>query len=105
LPPIETIMTTMTNTIEIEDIEEMRRQQGIDDIELRAGIRCLRVGDFVRLTFRASVKSCETVSVRITRIRDRMTFRGKLVKRALKMPVGTIVEFTMAHVHSIVKRN
>ena len=39
----------MRHTIVIENIEEMRRREGIDDVELREAIRGLRVGDFVRL--------------------------------------------------------
>src|SRR5207248_1333804 len=38
----------MRTTIEIENIEEMRRQEGIDDVELRGEIRGLKVGDFVK---------------------------------------------------------
>ncbi len=93
----------MTNTVEIEDIEQMRLEQGINDVELRAEIRRLSVGDVVRLTFRASAHSAQTVPVRITRIRQEMTFRGKLTQRALKVPPGTTVEFTRTHVHSVVK--
>jgi len=89
--------------IEIEDIEQIRQQEGIDDVELRAAIRRLKVGDCVRLTFMADARRPETVPVRITHIRPGLTFRGKLVKRALKMPLGTIVEFTWDHVHSVVE--
>ena len=37
----------MQKTVEIENIEEMRRREGIEDVELREEIRGLRVGDFV----------------------------------------------------------
>ena len=40
----------MRNPVEIENIEEMRRREGIDDVELRSEIRDLQVGDSVRLT-------------------------------------------------------
>jgi hypothetical protein len=43
----------MRHTVAIEDIEEMRRQEGIDDVELRKAIRGLHVGDSVKLTFLA----------------------------------------------------
>src|SRR5205823_4193524 len=42
---------TMRNTVAIENIEEMRRREGIDDVGLREEIDGLRVGDFVKLTF------------------------------------------------------
>ena len=91
----------MARTVEIENIEEKRRQVGIDDVELREEIRALKVGDAVKLTFMSSTGASESVPVRITRIRG-TAFRGKLVKRALAIPRGTIVEFTIAHVHSLV---
>ena len=40
----------MRNPVQIENIEEMRRREGIDDVELRSEIRDLQVGDSVRLT-------------------------------------------------------
>ena len=40
----------MRNLVPIENIEEMRLREGIDDTELRKEIRRLKVGDFVRLT-------------------------------------------------------
>src|SRR5258708_6931518 len=40
----------MRHHIELENIEDMRREAGIDDVELREEIRGLRVGDSVRLT-------------------------------------------------------
>jgi hypothetical protein len=89
--------------IEIEDIEQMRQEQGIDDVELRTAIRRLKVGDCVRLTFTGNAGRAETVPVRITCIRPDLTFRGKLVQRALRMPLGTMVEFTWDHVHSVVE--
>jgi hypothetical protein len=36
--------------VEIEDIEKLRRQEGIDDVDLRRAVRALRVGDAVRVT-------------------------------------------------------
>ncbi len=40
----------MRNPLHIENIEEMRRQQGIEDIELHEDIDQLRPGDFVKVT-------------------------------------------------------
>ena len=94
-------------TVEIENIEEMRRVEGIDDAELRVEIRGLKVGDVVKLTFLTSTTSFETVGVRITSMRG-SAFRGKLVKRPasgrLRKLVGTSIVFTAAHIHSLLKR-
>ncbi len=97
----------MRQAVEIENIEEMRRREGIEDVELRQEIRGLRVGDFVKLTLLADTKSFETLLVRITRIR-RSEFHGKLANRPncaglSKLRVGSPVAFTTAHIHSIQK--
>jgi hypothetical protein len=96
----------MANTIELENIEEMRRQEGIDDIELRQEIHRLEIGDLVKLTLLASNKSFETLCVRITRIRG-TAFRGKLASKpacaGLCLQAGAAVSFTAAHIHSIPK--
>ena len=67
----------MRARVEIENIEEMRCRQGIDDVELREAIRGLRVGDVVRLTFLAGAGSSagETLSVRVTSIRGNASGR------------------------------
>jgi hypothetical protein len=98
-----------TTTIEIENIEEMRRQEGIDDAELRVEIRALKVGDFVKLTFVTGSASFETSLVRITSIRG-SAFRGKLVKRPTsaglrRLEAGAPISFTTAHIHSLLKRS
>jgi hypothetical protein len=93
----------MASTVEIEDIEELRRSQGIEDVELRAEIRSLRVGDSVNLTFKMDGRSFDVVPVRITQIRG-ISFRGKLTQRALSIPRGRLVLFTIAHIHSVAKR-
>src|SRR5437870_3217611 len=99
----------MKNTVEIENIEEMRRRQDIDDVELREEIRGLQVGAAVKLTFLAGTTSgaAETLVVRITRIRG-YTFRGKLVTKPASaelsdLRVGSFVSFTTAHIHSLPK--
>ena len=98
----------MANTIAIENIEEMRRQEGIDDDELRIDIRGLKAGDFVKVTFLIGTASFETVSVRITSIRG-SAFRGKLVKRPSSSGLagwkaGAPIAFTTAHIHSLRKK-
>ena len=94
--------------LEIQDIEEMRRREGIDDAELRLGIRGLKVGDFVKVSLLTGVDSFETRQVRITSIRG-STFRGKLANqsagaRRRKPRDGTALAFTTAHIHSILKK-
>src|SRR5690349_15927073 len=48
----------MSDVVEIQDIEQMRQQEGIDDVELRGEVRQLRAGDYVRLTFLAGPRQC-----------------------------------------------
>jgi hypothetical protein len=91
--------------IQIENIEEMRRREGIDDVELRAEIRGLRVGDLVRVTLTTGAKSVETLLVRITSIRG-AEYRGKLADRPAsaglsKLRAGSPLAFTRAHIHSL----
>ena len=57
----------MRNRIAIENIDEMRRRQGIDDVELREAIQTLAVGDLIKLTL-LTAHSFETVLVRVTAI-------------------------------------
>ena len=99
----------MKSLIEIENIEGMRRHEGIDDVELREEVRRLRIGDLVHLTFRIGTKSCagETLLVRITGTKGG-AFRGKLSDRPVsadlaKLHVGSLVAFTRDHVHSVAK--
>jgi hypothetical protein len=100
----------MRNSIEIENIEEMRHSEGIDDVELRAEIRVLGIGDFVRLTLlnRAASFAGETLMVRITSMKG-STIRGKLVDSPTfvglsMLRVGSPVSFTTAQIHSVAKR-
>jgi hypothetical protein len=99
----------MRNPPVIENIEELRRRAGIEDVELREEILGLAVGDVVRLTLLSGTKSPagQTVLVRITGIRDG-AFRGEVVGRpAPAGPSGraarSSVAFTAAHIHSVVK--
>jgi hypothetical protein len=96
--------------VRIEDIDGMRRHLGIVDAELRAAIRTLRLGDYVRLTFIGSTGSqaAETLRVRITRIRGD-EFRGRLADppaaRALSdLDSGSAVAFTASQIHSVARK-
>ena len=95
----------MPNIVEIENIEEMRRREGIDDVELRLEIRSLKVGDLVKLTFVIGAAFRKTMLVRITSIRG-STFRGKLVdppSGMSKLEARAVFAFTTAHIHSLQK--
>jgi hypothetical protein len=91
----------------IQDIEEMRRQEGIEDPELRAQIGKLKRGDFVKLTFLAGPHAIagETLRVRITSIRTGR-FRGKLASRPISPGLADLaadasIAFTASHIHSL----
>jgi hypothetical protein len=97
--------------VRIEDIEAMRRCQGIDDVELRAAIRGLGVGDAVRLTLLAGDAAAggETVVVRITAINGRR-FRGTLATRPVQkalagLKTGLDLAFTADCIHSLVRES
>lgn len=99
----------MGKHLEIENIEEMRRQVGIDDVELREAVRRLRVGDYVNLTLLTGTHSAagKTVRVRITHT-EGASFRGRLVGRPPYpgppgLGAGTRLTFTAAHIHSVPK--
>ena len=93
------------NTITIENIDEMRRCEGIDDVELRAAIGRLRVGDHVRLTFLTGPSFQETLPVRITRIQGSQ-FHGRLAHLPARphhfpLQADAHITFTVAQIHSI----
>jgi hypothetical protein len=97
----------MGKRLEIENIEERRREVGIDDVVLREDIRRLDVGDVVKLTLLTGSPSFagETVLVRITSIRG-PAFRGKLIGKPTspglsRLGIGSLVAFTAAHIHSL----
>src|SRR5262249_1522768 len=97
----------MRDCLEIEDIEAMRLQAGIEDTELRQDIRRLSIGDYVVLTLRCGGNPpSETLAVRITAIRGR-AFRGKLAKPlsagAARRRAGTRIAFGATHIHSLPK--
>jgi len=100
--------STMSTVIPLENIEELRREQGIDDVDLRMEIRTLKAGDFVKLTFVVGAGAFETLSVRITSIRG-SAFRGKLVKRPKGSRLSELqavapILFTTAHIHSLIRK-
>jgi hypothetical protein len=99
----------MRQPIEIEDIEQLRREQGIEDVELREEIRTLGIGDHVRVTLLNSAVTSrgETVVVRITSIKG-PTFRGKLATQPMsaalaRFRAGFPIVFTASHIHSLAK--
>jgi hypothetical protein len=100
----------MRNTVEIENIDEMRRQAGVDDVELRDEIRGLHAGDTVKVTLRSATHpaTAETLPVRITFARGG-AFRGELARRPASaslavLQAGSPLTFTASHIHSILKR-
>ena len=70
----------MRDRVRIENIEEMRLHEGIDDTELRKEIRALKVGDFVKLTLLARAGSFESDSAG-RRVSSRS--RSSAVRRAI----------------------
>lgn len=98
----------MSHLLKLENIEALREQVGIVDIELENEIRRLQVGDHVKVTFLTSNGSFQsnTVLVRITSVQN-SSYRGKLLEKidvgkvALKR--GTVVKFDHRHIHSITK--
>jgi hypothetical protein len=94
--------------VEIEDIEAMRHQAGIEDVELRREIRGLEVGDLVVVTLLSDTGSGagEMWLARITTISGG-AFRGKLARPVSPGPArhqaGSRVSFLSAHIHSVAK--
>src|SRR5947209_20416805 len=83
--------TIMVNPAVIENIEAMRRQEGIDDVQLREEVRGLKVGDLVKLTLLTDAKSStsETLAVRITSVRGRI-FHGELAGKPTSAGLSTL---------------
>jgi hypothetical protein len=108
MPKTNSRHTHQKNLVELEDIDEMRRVQGIDDVKLREEIRALHAGNLVKLTFLSPTPVpavSETLLVRITSSKGR-AFRGKLVRspaspRLSSLHAGSLVAFTDAHIHSL----
>ena len=99
----------MANPVQIENIEAMRRQQGIEDVELREVVSRLVVGDVVVLTLLSGTDGSagETVRVRITSIKGSV-FRGKLLSKPFSvglkpLRVGAPLAFSASHIHSVPK--
>jgi hypothetical protein len=97
----------MRRRIEIENIEEIRRREGIDDVELREEVRRLAAGDLVRLSLLTGPTTFETLTVRITSVHG-SAFRGKLTspptaKCLADLHAGYAITFTADHIHSLAK--
>jgi hypothetical protein len=97
----------MRDPIELEDIEAMRREVGIDDAELRRDVRRLQVGSSVRLTARLGARPFPGVGllVRITSIQGSV-FRGRVTRGAeapglARLRAGALLTFTANHIHSV----
>ena len=93
-------------SILIENIDEARRREGIDDIVLRNEIVRLKAGDHVRLSVSSDGRQFEMLSVRITSLKGTV-LRGKLLEnprsRGLgELSAGSAVKFAVGQVHSIV---
>jgi hypothetical protein len=99
----------MSQRVQFENIEEMRRSAGIDDVELHQAIRRLQVGDWVRLTLSSNGSfPGEAVIVRITSIKGNV-FRGKLAQggravRRANVTAESLLTFTGDQIHSIPHR-
>lgn len=101
--------TFMRQTLQIENIDQLRLRQGIDDVELREKIGQLQVGDCVNLTFLKGAQqgASKTVPVQIVRI-VKEKFEGKLLKSLgslgpTDLKVGSMISFRRYHVHSITR--
>jgi hypothetical protein len=97
----------MRVSIQIENIDELRRCNGIDDIELHGKIDRLQVGDHVLLTFLSGSNLRATLPVCITRIRAGR-FRGRLAARParpelLGLRANAMVAFSAGQIHSITR--
>jgi hypothetical protein len=99
----------MPPALEIENIEALRRHEGIEDTELHEQVRHLRVGSCVKLTLVAVDRpgSGGPILVRITSIKGE-AFRGRVVcaAGAVRLPasvLGSLVAFTEDHIHSVPK--
>lgn len=97
------------NVVEIENISEMRRREGIYDAALSAEIQTLQAGECVRLTFLTGIapSSGEVRLVRITSIKGNV-FRGKLFNSSTldgptKLQPGSLITFSKDHIHSIAR--
>jgi hypothetical protein len=91
----------------IEDIESLRRQHGIVDVELHRSVCNLNTGDLVRLTFLAPGATFpgETLLVRIASSQGHQ-FRGTLAQRPrssqlVRLRLGASLVFDAGQIHSI----
>jgi hypothetical protein len=93
-------------TILIENIDEARKREGIDDIVLHKEIVRLKAGSHVRLSVSSDGKQFEMVNVRITSVKGN-ALRGKVLEKPRSRSLGSLVAgsamtFAAGQVHSIV---
>src|SRR5262249_21295599 len=100
----------MLNPVAIEDVQTMRRRQGMDDVQLRERTRGLRVGDLVKLIFLSAMEAYggEPLLVRIPRIQGSAVC-GRLVSEPTSaglpgLRVGSPLAFSAAHIHAVPQR-
>ena len=91
-------------SILIENIDEARRREGIDDVVLRNEIVRLKAGDQVRLSVSSDGRQFEMLAVRITSLKGSV-LRGKLLEnprsRGLaELTAGCAMKFATSQVHS-----
>lgn len=99
----------MQLSILVQNIEEMRRREGIEDEDLRRDISAIKIGDRVHLTLISSQKpmGSETVVVRVTKI-DGSKYEGALLTRPISkglntLPTDLALFFKREHIHSLLK--
>ncbi|HEX3314791.1 MAG TPA: hypothetical protein VHR72_07875 [Gemmataceae bacterium] len=93
-------------TILIENIDDVRKREGIDDVVLRNEIVRLKAGDQVRLSVSSDGRQFEMLAVRITSLKGN-AIRGKLLDKPRSRGLGTLapgsaMKFAASQVHSIV---
>jgi hypothetical protein len=101
----------MLSTWRLENIERLRQDAGIDDVDLRKNVGHLSVGDIVHLTVldTQQVRSGEVIDVRILEIRG-PKFRGLVVGAPRSAAFSTElvnqpIAFTNEHIHSVLNHS
>ena len=97
----------MRGPLQVQDIEEMRRRAGIEDVELPQAIHVLRVGALVKITLLAGAPAAagETLLVPDHQ-HPGSAFRGRLADRPTSAGLsglrpGRALAFTGSHIHSV----
>lgn len=95
----------------LENIQRLREEAGIDDVELQKEVGKLAVGDIVHLTILDTnvIRSGEVIDVEIQEIRG-LKYRGVIVKtpsspaRCSEL-ANQMIAFTREHIHSVPSHN